>query len=192
MDESSDFTDTLVTPGADEEPPDFSTLDSPTAVLTDHPIRERLFDVLLQLRDPTKVSVIAERADCDTETARDYLEWFAAMGMVREYEGRPTRYQRNDAYLQWRRIEHLRAIYSDDELVAELQDVLEEIAEYRDQFDADTPEEVSLVEASQQRPTEEAWEALSAWRTLQRRAELLDLARREDRDAGGRVGRADV
>jgi len=192
MDESSDFTDTPVPPGEDEEPPDFSTLDSPADVLTDHPIRERLFDVILQLREPTKVSEIAERADCDTETARDYLAWFAAMGMVREYGGRPTRYQRNDAYLRWRRIEQLRANYSVDELVEQLQDVLDELEAYRDQFDADAPAEVSLVDASREQPTAAAWEALSEWRTLQRRAELLDLARRDERELSGPTGRADV
>lgn len=192
MDESSDFTDTSVTPGADQEPPDFSALDSPEDVLKDHPIRERLFDVVLQLRTPTKVSEIAERADCDTETARDYLDWFASMGMVREYEGRPIRYQRNDAYLEWRRIEQIRATYSEEEIVEKLMDVLEALDEYRDQFDADSPDEVSLVKSSRERPTEEAWEALSEWKTLQRRAAVLDAARRSDGEPGGRAGLVDV
>lgn len=192
MDESPEFTDPPVTPNATEDPPDFSTLDSPEDVLTDHPIRERLFDVILQLRTPTKVSVIAERADCDTETARDYLDWYRSMGMVRKFDGRPTRYERNDAYLRWRRIEQLRATHSTDEIVEELTTVLDTLEEYRDQFDAATPAEVSLVEASRERPTEEVWEALSEWQTLHQRAELLDLARRKEPDWGGRAGRADV
>jgi len=59
-----------------------------------------------------------------------------------------------------------------------LSDVLEEIDAYRERFDADAPEDVSLVEASQSMSTEAAWKALSEWETLERRAELLDAARR--------------
>ena len=49
--------------GADETPPDFETIESPEQLLRDGPIRERLLDVIAQLRDPTKVSTIAERTE---------------------------------------------------------------------------------------------------------------------------------
>ena len=162
----------------DESPPDLDGFESPDALLTEGPIRERLLDSIVALRTPTKVSAIADRADCDTETARDYLAWFAEMGMVRRYEGRPVRYERNDAYFRWRRINRLREAYSEAEIVDMLSDVLEEIDAYRERFDADAPEDVSLVEASQSMSTEAAWKALSEWETLERRAELLDAARR--------------
>ena len=88
-----------------EEPPDFDEWADPEEVLKGGSTRERMFDVVLQLREPTKVSTIADSADCDTETARDYLQWFASMGMVREITGRSVRYVRNNSYLRWRRIE---------------------------------------------------------------------------------------
>ena len=191
MDDSGEFTATHdVSPS--EEPPDFDELDTPREVLKDQPIRERLFDIILQLRDPTKVSVIADRADCDPETAREYLDWFESMGIVREYPGRPTQYERNDAYFAWRRVEQIRSTYSNEEIRDELTDVLERLSDYRKRFDAEHPDNVSLVEVSRDLSTEEAWEELSEWKTLQQRAELLDAARRNDGTSSGQTGRIDA
>jgi hypothetical protein len=162
-----------------ESPPDLDDLESPESLLRSGPIRERLLDVIVGLRTPTKVSVIAERADCDAETARDYLKWFDEMGMVRRHDGRPVRYERNDAYFQWRRVNHIREEYSEQEIVDALTETLEKIEQYEMEFDTETPGDVSLVEASRDRPTEAAWEALSEWETLERRAALLDAARRD-------------
>jgi len=186
----TDTPDDILAP--DEEPPDFDALDDPGTVLKGGPIRERLLDVVLQLREPTKVSTIADRADCDTETAREYLEWFTSMGIVREHAGRPVRYERNDSYLRWRRIERIRSEYTEREIVEELEEAIAELGEYRDRYDASSPDELSLVELSQERPVEELWEELSEWRTVERRAELLDAARRDESSSGGNHGRADA
>ena len=163
----------------DESPPDLDELESTDSLFTGGPIRERLLDVVTGLRTPTTVSTIAALADCDSETARSYLEWFDEMGMVHRQGGRPVRYERNDAYFQWRRIDRIREEYTEREIVDALADAVEEITAYRAQFDAEHPDEVSLVEASRERSTEAAWEALSAWETVERRAALLDEARRD-------------
>ena len=175
-------------PGSDEEPPDFGDWDSPEAVMKDAPIRERLLDVIVGTREPTKVAVIAERADCDTETARDYLEWFASMGIVREHAGRPVKYERNESYLFWRRVEEIRREYSDEEIVDELAETEEAITAYRERFETDDPDAVSLVETDGADSVETAWEAVSEWKTLEQRARLLDTARRDDA-AGSSVDR---
>ncbi|MCD2204507.1 DUF7342 family protein [Halobacterium sp. KA-6] len=176
----------------DESPPDLDELESPDALFTGGPIRERLLNVVVALRTPTKVSDIADQADCDPETARDYLEWFDDMGMVHRHDGRPVRYERNDAYFQWRRINRIREQYSEQEIVEALADALDQIDDYRDQFDADEPNDVSLVKASQEMPTEDAWEALSEWKTLEARADLLDAARRDHPPAGRTPGSVDA
>jgi sugar-specific transcriptional regulator TrmB len=175
-----------------ESPPNLDDLESPDSLLRGGPIRERLLDVITGLRTPTKVSDIAERADCDTETARDYLKWFDEMGMVRRHAGRPVRYERNDAYLQWRRINRIREELSEQEIVEALTEAIEQIERYRTEFDARAPEEVSLVEASKDRPTEAAWEALTEWETLERRAALLDAARRDQPLSGRKPGSVDA
>jgi hypothetical protein len=178
----------------DESPPDLDALESPESLLTDAPIRERLLDVVVGLRTPTKVSTIAEYADCDTETARDYLEWFDEMGMVHRHDGRPVRYERNDAYFEWRRIDRIREEYSEQDIVDALSDTLEQIEDFRAQFDATHPDEVSLVDATQEQnlSTEAAWEALSEWETLEQRAALLDEARRNNPVSGSKPGPVDA
>ena len=178
----------------EESPPNLDELESPDTLLKGGSIRERLLDVVVGLRTPAKVSTIAERADCDTETARDYLEWFDETGMVQRHDGRPVRYERNDAYFQWRRIDRIREEYSEQEIVNALGDTLEQIEDYRTQFEVEHPDEVSLVDATQEQnlSTEAAWEALSEWETLEQRAALLDAARRNDPVAGSSPGPVDA
>ena len=176
----------------DESPPDLNELESADSLLKDGPIRERLLDVVVGLHSPTKVSVIADLADCDTETARDYLEWFDVMGLVHRHDGRPVQYERNDAYFQWRRLDRIRQEYSEQEIVEALSDTLRQLEDYRSEFNAETPDEVSLVEVSRDRPTEDAWEALSEWKTLERRATLLDAAQRAYPTAGRKPGHIDA
>ncbi len=169
----------------DEEPPDFTEWDAPEEVLKGGPTRERLLGVILQLRTPTKVAEIADKADCDTETARDYLEWFTSMGMTREIPGRPVRYERNESYLRWRRIEQIREQYSESDIVKELKETMAQLEEYRARFNADSPDEVSLVDDAGESSVEEVWEAVSEWKTLERRAELLDTARQNGHPSSG-------
>jgi len=178
----------------DESPPDLDELDTPDSLLKNGPIRERLLDSVIGLRTPTKVSTIADRADCDTETARDYLDWFHEMGLVHRHDGHPARYKRNDAYFQWRRLNKVREDYSDQEIIDALAATLDEIESYRTQFDAQHPDDVSLVDATREQDlsTEAAWEALSEWETLERRAALLDTARRHDPVSGSKPGPVDA
>lgn len=180
--------------GGEESPPELDELKSPDTLLRDGPIRERLLDIVVGLRTPTKVSTIAKRADCGTETARDYLEWFDEMGMVHRHNGRPVRYERNDSYFQWRRIDQIREEYSEQEIVDALDDTITQIEDYRAQFDVTHPNEVSLVDATQEQnlSTEAAWEALSKWETLEQRAALLDAARRNNSVAGSKPGPVDA
>lgn len=175
-----DVTDTPEgVPEDGETPPSFDDLDSPETVLKGGPTRERLLDVLVQTREPTRVAEIADRADCDPETARDYLSWFTEMGIAEEHEGRPVRYERSESFLRWRRVESIRREYSQTEIVDRLAETVDEIASYRDRFDADTPAAVSLADGDDGAAVAERWEALSRWRTLTERARLLDAARRD-------------
>lgn len=176
----------------EESPPDLDGWESPDELLGGGPVRERLLDVVTGLTTPSKVSTIADRADCDPETARDYLAWFDEMGLVVRHDGRPVRYERNDSYFRWRRIDRIREEYSEQEIVDALATVIEEIETYRTQFGADAPDDVSLVDASRELSTEAAWEALSEWETLERRAALLDAARRTDPAAGREPGPVDA
>lgn len=186
-----DLTDVPDVRDPDESPPALDALADPDRVVRDGAIRERLLDVVVQLREPATVATVADRADCDAETARTYLAWFAEIGVVREHGGRPVRYERNDSYLRWRRVERIRDEYTDEEIAAQLEDVLARIDEFRDRFDADGPADVSLLDADEA-SLADAWRAVSAWRTAERRAALLDEARRRDPETGRTRRPADV
>jgi hypothetical protein len=114
------------------------------------------------------------------------------MGMVREISGRPIRYERNDSYWQWRRVEQIREQYSEGEIVNALGETMERIEGYRERFGVESPDEVSLVDGEPDLTVAEAWEAVSEWQTLERRATLLDRARRAESRSGGPVGRIDA
>lgn len=172
-----DLTASTNASNASEEPPDFEAWKDPADLFEGASIKERMLDVIVQVREPTKVSTIADRVDCDVETARNYLNWFTDLGLVRKHTGRPVRYERNESFLRWRRIEQIRTQYADNEIVDELQSVMGEIQEYQDRFGAEAPEHVSLKKAGADSSVADVWEALSEWQTLERRAELLDAAR---------------
>lgn len=174
-----DLTDSSDVPESGDEAPDFDSWKDPEQLFEGQSTKERMLDVVMQLRDPTKVATVAERAGCDTETARNYLEWFAELGLVQKQTGRPVRYERNESFLRWRRIERIRNQYSDKGIVNELQKVMDAIQEYQDQFGVEDPDQVSLKEVSKETTVEDAWEALSEWQTLERRADMLDAARRD-------------
>jgi len=158
-----------------DDEPAFEEWEAPEALFSDAPIRERMLDVIVGLRTPTTVSAVADRVDCDPETARDYLGWFAEMGMVHQYPGRPVRYEVNRSYLRWRRVERIREALSEEEIVEELGSTRATIAEFRARFDAGHPDDVSLLAVDDD--VEAAWEALSAWQSALERAALLDAAR---------------
>lgn len=184
-----DLTDVPDVRGPSEIPPEFDDWEEPRSLLTDGPIRERMLDVTLQLREPAAVAAIADRAGCAIETARDYLEWFREMEMVRRYESRPIRYEANRSFLRWRRVERIRTEFTDEEIRAELEDALETVAEFREHFGVDDPDAVSLLDVADEDDLEDAWEALSTWKTARNRAALLDAARRGE--FGGGYGRDD-
>lgn len=114
------------------------------------------------------------------------------MGMVHEHAGRPTRYERNRSYLRWRRIERIRNEYSEAEIVQELETTLEEREKYQEQFDTDNPDDISFLNIMDSNETDltDAWEAISEWKTVEKRAELLDMARRSDSVTSCSVGHA--
>jgi len=143
-------------------------------------------DVALQLREPTSVSDIAERAGRGEDSAREYMRFFESIGVVERVTDRPEQYRVNREYLRWRQVERIREEHSSEEIVGLLSDVTDRIDGYRDEFDAETPSEVSVVEHAEEHDedVESAWRRLSDWRTDIGRSRLLDEAiRRKDDEA---------
>ena len=69
--------------------------------------KQRVYGAVLHARDPMTAVEIAERADCSAESARTHLSFYADLGIVVRHDGRPARYERNDDYFEWRRVNEL-------------------------------------------------------------------------------------
>jgi hypothetical protein len=143
--------------------------------------RDRVYAVALQLYEPTRVREIAERADISKETARDYLQWFAELGVLDQVAESPDTFERNEGYFEWRRIQHLQA-QSEDELLDQLEALTRKEREFRERFDASIPEEVDALDYADYAELEVVWMDLQEWRTVRRRIRELEQARRRRED----------
>jgi hypothetical protein len=165
------------TAGPDEEPPDFDALAEPADVLWGGKTRDRVYATVLQLDEPAKVARIADRSDVGPDAAREYLQWFADIGLVVKVDDQPARYRVNREYLLWRRANRLSQAHSLQELVDRASAILDEIADYEDEYGVDSPS-VSVFElaADHDRPVEDVWEDIARWKGLERRFQLLGWA----------------
>lgn len=158
--------------------PDFDALTPPEDVVRGGRTRDDFFDAILTLGSPTTVEAVAERAGHGVDAAREYLEWFERMGVVTQVTESPATYERNEAYLQWRRVQRLQTEYSQDELLEFLQAATERDESYATEFDVDAPEDVSIATYAREHGEllEDVWEDVSLWMTTRRRITLLERA----------------
>ncbi|SEW03592.1 DUF7342 family protein [Natrinema salifodinae] len=138
--------------------------------------RERIYGVALQLYEPTRVAAVADQANVSKETAREYLKWFAEIGMVTQDAESPALFSRNEAYFEWRRIQRLQT-QSLEELERELEHLVAKERDYRDRYDADGPGDVDALEHADYADLESVWMDLQEWRTVRRRIRELEHAR---------------
>jgi hypothetical protein len=175
----------------DSERPDFDSLDDPADVVRNGRTREQVYSTVLQLDEPATVAEIADRAGPGTDATREYLRWFADMGLVSQVTERPERYEVNHNYLRWRRANRLSENYREAEIVQRLQDVTEEIQRYRDEFDVRHPDDVDIraVADDGDEDVADVWKTVSAWETAEGRrdvlADALDMARGNSQSTGG-------
>lgn len=166
--------------GADERPeaPDFDALTPPDELVRGERTRDDFFDAALALDDPTTVDEVADLAGHGVDAAREYMAWFERMGVVTRVTDSPATYERNGEYLQWRRVQRLRESYTTDELLDFLEAERERDQSYEDEFGVESPESISITGyvTETDRPIEDVWEAISAWKTTRRRIVLLERA----------------
>ncbi|WP_228434433.1 DUF7342 family protein [Natrarchaeobaculum aegyptiacum] len=167
-----------------EQPPDRPDLTKEWAAQSENlSTRERVYAVAIQLHVPTRVRTVAERADVSPETAREYLRWFAEIGLVTLEAESPDLFRRNEAYFEWRRVQRLRAKPA-EELRRELASLTDRERDYQEQFDADAPDDVDALEHADYADLETVWEDLQEWRTVRRRIHELEQAR-QSRESDG-------
>jgi len=149
-------------------------------------VRDRVYDAAIQLYEPARVATVADRADCAKETARDYLRWLADVGVVVRVEDDPERFERNDAYFEWKRVFELTQRSTAD-LKAELRELSERESAFRERFDADAPGAVDAVAHADYEDLETVWDELDEWRAIRERMDRLDEARRRRSRDGATV-----
>ena len=161
-----------------ESPPNFDTLTPPEEAVRGDRTRDDFFDAVLGLDEPATASEVAELAGRGVDAAREYLEWFERLGIVLRVTETPATYRRNQEYLNWRRVQQLRAEYSSEELVTFLRNEMERQETYRDRFDVKSPEVVSITAHASEtgRSVQDVWEDISTWKTVNRRISLLERA----------------
>jgi hypothetical protein len=84
------------------------------------------------------------------------------MGIVTQVSTSPATYERNQAYLSWRRVQQLRSEYTTDELLDRLTGEAARDEDYAESFGVDAPDAVSLTAhaAETGQSVEEVWERL--------------------------------
>jgi hypothetical protein len=160
------------------ETPDFEALASPEELVRGDRTRDDFFDAVLALDEPATASDVAELAGHGVDAAREYLEWFERMGIVTQVTDSPATYTRNQAYLNWRRVQKLQREYATEELLDLLKTESERVETLENEFDVESPDNISIARYASEtdRSIEDVWERLSAWHTARRRVALLERA----------------
>lgn len=166
--------------------PDFDALTPPAELVEGDRTRDDFLDAVLGLDSPATASDVADLAGHGVDAAREYLEWFERMGIVTQVTDSPATYERNQAYLNWRRVQTLRREYPTEELLELLEQESDRAETLRREFDAASPDDVTVsshADATGQ-SIEAVWERLSTWRTARRRVALLERALTADSGDG--------
>ncbi len=143
-----------------------------------------MYGAVLHAREPVTPGEIAEQADCSEESARTHLSFYAELGIVVRHEGRPVRYERNDDYFEWRRVNELAREHTVDELQARVSELTDRIEAYRDEYGVDSPAQVDVLAFDAER-VDDVYADLGDWATVTEERRRHERARRK---AAGSTG----
>jgi len=140
--------------------------------------KQRVYGAVLHAREPMTAAEIAERADCSAESARTHLSFYAELGIVVRHEGRPARYERNDDYFEWRRVNELAREHTVEELQARVSELTDRIERYRDEYGTDSPAGVDVL-AFDVEQVDDVYADLGDWASAIEERRLHERARRK-------------
>ena len=155
-------------------PPDADFSEGLAERLRNAPADERVYRVALGLTEPTRVSEVAQRADCSKNAARRHLERLAEIGVLRRVLENPAAFERNESYFEWRRLDRL-AELSDAEYEDRLGDLLSEDEAYRETYGVECPDDLDPLEYTSHGDAERVRLDLTNWAAIRR--EIRDLRR---------------
>ncbi|UWG49242.1 Transcriptional regulator containing HTH domain,ArsR family (plasmid) [Halalkaliarchaeum sp. AArc-CO] len=140
--------------------------------------KQRVYGAVLHAREPMTAAEIAKRADCSEESARTHLSFYADLGIVIHHDGRPARYERNDDYFEWRRVNELANVHTVEELQARVSDLTDQIEAYRAEYDADSPGDVDVLKFDAER-VDDVYADLGDWATAIEERRFHERARQK-------------
>jgi DNA-binding transcriptional regulator GbsR (MarR family) len=144
----------------------------------DEDTKQRVYGAVLHAREPMTAAEIADQADCSEESARTHLSFYVDLGIVIRHDGRPVRYQRNDDYFEWRRVNELTLNNTVDELQTRVSELTDQIETYREEYNADSPAEVDVLEFDPEQ-IDDVYIDLGDWATAIEERRLHEHARRK-------------
>jgi len=141
---------------------------------------ERVIDVTLSLEEPRTAGWISDEALASEQTVREHLEMLADLGVVAATTARGvTKYQPDAAYLRFKQVSQFAEQYSQQELVDKAEAWKHSIAETKEQYGVDGPDELLAKAAEEETPVDEMTKyrkAASEWETLQHELSLIQEA----------------
>ena len=140
--------------------------------------KKRVYGTVLHAREPMTAAEVAERADCSAESARTHLSFYADLGIVVRHDGRPVRYERNDDYFEWRRVNELARENTVDELRARVSELTDALERYRNEYGVDSPADVDVLEFDAAE-VDDVYVDLGEWATAIEERRLHERARRK-------------
>jgi len=140
--------------------------------------KQRVYGAVLHAREPMTAAEIAERADCSAESARTHLSFYADLGIVVRHDGRPVRYERNDDYFEWRRVNELARENTVDELQARVSELTDKVERYRDEYGSNSPADIDVLEFNAEE-IDDVYVDLGEWATVLEERRLHERARRK-------------
>ncbi|QCC58688.1 helix-turn-helix transcriptional regulator [Natrinema thermotolerans] len=139
----------------------------------------RVYETALGVTEPTTYPEIASTADCSPNAAKKHLDRLAEMGIVRaDTDAQPARYERDDGYLEWQEASRIARELTVEEIIDRVRQLEARHEAFVDQFGADDPSAVSLLERDDHEEIHELMERLSDWEAVERDIRLYELARR--------------
>lgn len=133
---------------------------------------DRVRSVLTTVVTPVSAGEVADSALVMEKTARKHLDRLAELGFAAcEQDGRTTRYRRDRDDEVSRRVRELAAEHSRSELLAGIERMHGELAEYRERLGVETPEEYALSSGESA-----YWTVLHDWEGTRRNLALARAA----------------
>jgi len=136
---------------------------------------DRVRTVLRQTNQPKSANEISETAEVADKTAKKHLERLVDLNVAEKIStGTGDLYRRNKDWYLNQEIERLRENSSSEELKQGIQKMLDEISQYREKYDVESPDDL-LVKLEPQ-DERKAWLDLSDWQTTERNLAIAKAA----------------